>query len=86
MNQDDRQTGSPQRPARWCENGVGSVEVCTSGVWQLHIGGLTLRLAPCAVSGLIDLLSRAVAEHSARGFDVACEPALPLNRQERGRA
>jgi hypothetical protein len=86
MNQDDRQTGSPQRSARWCENGVGSVEVCTSGVWQLHIGGLTLRLAPCAVSGLIDLLSRAVAEHSARGFDVACEPALPLNRQERGRA
>ena len=71
---------------RLAENGVGSVEVCGCGMWQLHIGVLTLRLAPCAVSELLGLLGQAVAEHSARRFGIAPEPGLPLHRPQRGEA
>jgi hypothetical protein len=35
-------------------------------MWQLHIGAMTLRFAPAAVSELLALLGQAVAEHSAR--------------------
>jgi hypothetical protein len=71
---------------RLSENGVGAVEVCRCGMWQLHIGALTLRLAPCAVSELLGLLGQAVAEHSARRFGTASEPSLALLRRERGEA
>lgn len=51
---------------RLAETEIGSVDVCQCGMWQLHIGALTLRFAPAAVSELLGLLGQAVAEHSAR--------------------
>lgn len=51
---------------RLAETDIGSVDVCDCGMWQLHIGALTLRFAPAAVSELLGLLGQAVAEHSAR--------------------
>lgn len=52
--------------ARLAEAEIGSVDVCDCGMWQLHIGALTLRFAPAAVSELLALLGQAVAEHAAR--------------------
>lgn len=51
---------------RLAETDIGSVDVCDCGMWQLHIGAITLRFAPQAVSELLSLLGQAVAEHSAR--------------------
>ncbi len=51
---------------RLAEADIGSVEVCDCGMWQLHIGAVTVRFAPAAVSELLGLLGQAVAEHSAR--------------------
>lgn len=51
---------------RLAEAEIGSVDVCSCGMWQLHIGAITLRFAPAAVSELLGLLGQAVAEHSAR--------------------
>ena len=51
---------------RLAETDIGSVDVCDCGMWQLHIGAITLRFAPAAVSELLGLLGQAVAEHSAR--------------------
>jgi hypothetical protein len=90
MEHDSRQATQSEQTdcprTRLAENGVGSVEVCRCGMWQVHIGALTLRLAPCAVSELLGLLGQAVAEHSARRFGTAREPGLSLLRQERGEA
>jgi hypothetical protein len=54
---------------------------------QLHIGALTLRLAPCALSELLSTLGQAVAAHSARRFaeDVPASAFLLLATQ-RGKA
>jgi hypothetical protein len=51
---------------RLAEGDIGSVDVCACGMWQLHIGAVTLRFAPAAVSELLSLLGQAVAEHSAQ--------------------
>jgi hypothetical protein len=84
--QDKRTEGTDCPRTLLAENGVGSVEVCSCGMWQLHIGPLTLRLAPCAVSELLGLLGQAVVEDSARRFETARELGLPLFRRERGEA
>jgi hypothetical protein len=51
---------------RLAEADIGSVDVCACGMWQLHVGAITLRFAPAAVSELLSLLGQAVAEHSAQ--------------------
>lgn len=51
---------------RVAQNSVGAVDVCECGMWQLHLGAVTLRLAPCGLSELIALLGSAVAERAAR--------------------
>jgi hypothetical protein len=51
---------------RLAEGDIGSVDVCACGMWQLHIGAMTLRFAPAAISELLALLGQAVAEHSAQ--------------------
>jgi len=69
MNSRDR-SGHPESRdcprTRLAETDIGSVDVCDCGMWQLHIGAMTLRFAPAAVSELLALLGQAVAEHSAR--------------------
>jgi hypothetical protein len=51
---------------RVAQNSVGAVDVCDCGMWQLHLGALTLRFAPCGLSELLALLGSAVAERAAR--------------------
>jgi hypothetical protein len=87
MNYDER--SPPPTPTeradcprtRLAENGVGAVEVCRCGNWQVHIGALTLRLAPCAISGLLGLLAEAIAVQSTR----SCEPAIEAGARLPGR-
>jgi hypothetical protein len=70
MNHQERPSHSPDSRdcprTRLAETEIGSVDVCDCGMWQLHIGAVTLRFAPAAVSELLGLLGQAVAEHSAR--------------------
>lgn len=63
---------------RLAENGVGAVEVCRCGNWQIHIGALTLRLAPCAISELLGLLGEAVAEHATRSCETGIGEGVPF--------
>lgn len=64
---------------RLAESGIGAVDICDCGMWQLHIGALTVRLAPAAASELLGLLGQAVAEDSARRLgEVERSLDLPL--------
>jgi hypothetical protein len=82
MNPQDKSRHFPESRdcprTRLAETDIGSVEVCDCGMWQLHIGALTLRFAPAAVSELLGLLGQAVAEHAARRL-VDAEQALELS-------
>jgi hypothetical protein len=54
---------------------------------QVHIGALTLRMAPCALSELTATLYQAEATLSARRFGDAGAPSpLAMLRHERGEA
>lgn len=53
------------RQKRLAESSVAAVDVCDCGVMQLHVGAVTLRIAPCALDELRNTLERAVAEHAA---------------------
>jgi hypothetical protein len=81
MNHQERSRHSPDSRdcprTRLAETEIGSVDVCDCGMWQLHIGAVTLRFAPAAVSELLGLLGQAVAEHSARRLTDA-ERAMQL--------
>lgn len=68
------------------ENGVGRVEVCRCGMWQVHIGALTLRFAECGATGLLSLLEEAMARHAARRFELTHSTGLSPGRAERGEA
>src|SRR5262249_39707868 len=50
---------------RLAENALGSVDICSCGTWQLHVGAVTLRFASPEMSELLSLLGNAIAEHSA---------------------
>jgi hypothetical protein len=82
MNHQERPRHSPESRdcprTRLAETDIGSVEVCDCGMWQLHIGAVTLRFAPAAVSELLGLLGQAVAEHSGRRLSDA-ERALQVS-------
>ena len=86
MKHDDGSERSECPRTRLAENGVGAVDVCGCGMWQLHIGALTVRLAPGAVSELLGLLGHAVAEHSARRLVAPRELEASRLRQRRGEA
>jgi len=72
---------------RLAESAIGAVDVCACGTWYIHIGAMTLRLQPCAVSELLGLLGHAVAEHSSRRFtDVELAACVSFARPTRGDA
>lgn len=82
MNHQDNTGNSPESRdcprTRLAETDIGSVDVCDCGMWQVHIGALTLRFAPAAVSELLGLLGQAVAEHASRRL-LDAEQALQLS-------
>lgn len=51
---------------RLAESGVAAVDLCSCGTLQLHIGPLTLRLAPCALSELRATVDKAITAYAAR--------------------
>jgi len=53
------------RQTRLAESSVAAVDVCDCGVMQLHVGAVTLRIAPCALSELLSTIEQAVAERAA---------------------
>lgn len=71
---------------RLAEGSLVAVDACQCGMLQLHLGAMTLRMAPCALAELADTLNRAVAAHG-RKFAMAgsAEAAFGVTR-ERGEA
>jgi hypothetical protein len=91
MNDNTKPQHPPQQnecpKTRLAEGGLAAVDVCHCGMMQLHIGALTLRITPGALSELLSTLGQAVAAHSARRFsEEGPLSALTLLRQERGEA
>jgi hypothetical protein len=58
---------------RLAEGAIAAVDECQCGMLQLHIGAITLRLAPCALSELLATLSEAAAAHAGRRAEPARE-------------
>ncbi len=53
------------RPVRLAETALAAVDVCDCGMMQLHLGAITLRMTPGAVSELLATLGQAVAARAA---------------------
>ena len=53
------------RQTRLAESSVAAVDVCDCGILQVHVGAVTLRMAPCALAELLSTLEQAVAERAA---------------------
>jgi hypothetical protein len=91
MNDHEQQQHQPEPTecprTRLVRGSVAFVDACQCGMLQLHIGALTLRLAPEALFELADTLNRAAIAH-ARQFQGAegAASALGLLRNERGDA
>lgn len=88
----DRQDAHPPLAAdcprvRLAEGPLAAVDACECGMLQLHLGAITLRMAPCALAELESTLRKALAEH-ARRFpeDDVFHVALSSGRRERGAA
>jgi len=53
------------RRTRLAESSVATVDVCDCGVMHLHLGAVSLRIAPCALDELLSTLEQAVRERAA---------------------
>lgn len=72
---------------RLAKGALAAVDACECGMLQVHIGALTLRMAPCALAELARTLNRAVAAHHLTFPQESGEiQAFNLNRSERGEA
>lgn len=72
---------------RLAETPLGAVDACDCGMMQLHVGALTLRLTPEAVSELSALLSRALVAHAGiRPGSVQASEVLGASGAVRGQA
>jgi hypothetical protein len=72
---------------RIAESSIAAVDACDCGMLHLHIGAITLRLAPCAISELLATLGEAVARQTAERIctDLG-EPVPFLSKNGRGDA
>lgn len=59
------QSSCPRR--RLAESPFAAVDVCGCGMMLLHVGAVTIRFTPRALSELLSTLGRAVAVHAAHG-------------------
>lgn len=71
---------------RLAESSIAAVDLCGCGVMHLHIGALTLRLAPSAILELAETLGDAVVRHSAKQSSENGPRPIPCWRIERGEA
>jgi hypothetical protein len=73
--------------ARLAHGSLAAVDACQCGMLQVHIGALTLRMAPCALAELAGTLNQAVTTHARRFSGLGeTRSALGLGRHERGEA
>ncbi len=49
---------------RLAEGGIASVDVCSCGMLQVHLGALSIRMDEGALSELVTTLRRALWEHA----------------------
>ena len=68
MNTTRKLTSRPHecKKTRLAESAVASVDVSDCGVIYLHMGAVTLRLAPNVLSDLLSTLGEAVAMHACQ--------------------
>ncbi len=79
------QNDCPRR--RLAQGALAAVDICSCGMLQVHIGALTLRMDPCALSELVSTLGQAVAAHSGRRFCVnGSQSHAALGGRNRGEA
>lgn len=81
-----RETGSCTQ-TRLAETSVAAVDKCACGMMQLHIGSLTLRLAPSAMSELLATLGDAITENMLQKLrNKEQNPSVSLLIGKRGQA
>jgi hypothetical protein len=51
---------------RLAQGALAAVDACRCGMLQVHLGALTLRMAPGALSELAETLNQAVLAHARR--------------------
>ena len=66
MNTSSNTTRHECKKTRLAESAVASVDLSDCGVIYLHVGALTLRLAPNVLSELLSTLGEAVAMHACQ--------------------
>ena len=72
---------------RLAEGPLAAVDACECGMLQVHLGAITLRMAPCALAELASTLRQALTEHARRfPADDAFLLALSSGRRDRGAA
>ena len=71
---------------RLAEGGLAAVDVCECGVFQLHLGALSLRLEPSALADLAETLQRALSAQARRHAPAALPGFLAQRPSERGDA
>ena len=87
-NEHQHPPNSPDCPRiRLAQGSLAAVDTCQCGMLQVHLGALTLRMAPCALAELARTLHHAVAAH-ARRFSAPemARSGLGSSRAERGEA
>jgi len=71
---------------RLAEGPLAAVDACECGMLQLHLGAITLRLAPCALAELESTLQQALAEHARRFPADELSLGALVGRRQRGAA
>jgi hypothetical protein len=87
-NENQHPSESTECPrTRLAEGSLVAVDACQCGTLQVHLGALTLRMAPCALAELAHTLNQAVAAHTRRFSGPGeARSALGLIRRGRGEA
>lgn len=70
---------------RLAETSVAAIDECSCGMLQLHLGALTVRLAPCAAEELLATLKEALQRRALPAEPVA-SPFANCGSNRRGQA
>jgi len=70
---------------RLAESSVAAIDQCSCGMMQLHLGALTVRLAPCAALELLATLHDAMSRSSEGSLETET-PFANCSSSPRGQA
>lgn len=71
---------------RLADGPLAAVDACECGMLQVHLGAITLRMAPCALAELESTLRQALSEHARRFPSDELFAGALSGRRERGAA